>query len=494
MRPGSRSRLRSAGFSLVELLISLGITVVIVIGIASMFDRSNRLAKVETSVTDAQQNARYASYQIVREGRMAGAGGVPASVGSVQLGVTLSIGTSTYHTASSGAQLTNNVNSTTDTVFIGGTHHVKKGTDVFHIRGIITGAVEDLGTSAFDPSTGILVIHSCTKFKDTSTPSSSPCYPNGINDVSSYATFSASTPRLFEVSDDKGNVGIALLTAVAMGTDPNGLPNATLTLSLTGDAYAKSLNSLGTFNTYLTTPTRGGILDDLLYFVDDGTSAGQTCGTANQSVNPGPCHPQLAVAQWGSGAGGCSISVDDPFACATVTPIADDIEDMQVAYGIDFYDAIGNTGTLASPAPTRNDSTGSPLSYASDNSISRTNLSSTSMATIVASAQGSTSPNLDPSEDSSGFGFDEWVGNRTGEIKYSTSNCLDFSSDLSQLKAVEISILAKGTNPDPQYKGLGAKAWAVMDSGATLVSSQNGYAYHRRLIPVRVSLRNYQLQ
>jgi Tfp pilus assembly protein PilV len=485
------------GFSLVELLISLGITVVIVVAVAALFDRSNRMAKVETNVSDVQQSARYASYQVVRESRMAGAGGVPASDGGAQIGVTLSIGTSTYHHSGSGLHLTNNVNASTDSVFIAGTHHIKVGTDVLHFRGIISNAISDLGTSSFDSTSGTLVIHSCTKFPDSSTPTTSPCYPDGINDVSPYAAFSSSTPRLFEMSDVHGTVGIALLTAVTMGTDANGLANATLTLNLTGNNYATSLNKLGTFNTYLTTPARGGILDDLLYFIDDGTAAGKTCvmtGTSsNASTNPGPCHPQLAAAQWASSGSGCTVTSDDPFACATVTPIADDIEDMQIAYGMDFYDTNTNSGTLASPAPTRTVS-GQQLPYASDNSLSRTNLSSTSMSSIVTSARGSSSPNADPSEDTSGFGFDEWVGNYANEIKYNTANSLDFSSDLTQLRAIAISILAKGADPDPQYKGLGAKGWTVMDSGATLVSNQNGYAYHRRLVPVRVSLRNYQIQ
>jgi len=474
------------GFSLVELLISLGITIVIVVAAAGMFDRSNRMAKVETSVTDAQQNARYASYQVVREARMAGAGGVTASIGSVQLGVTLSIGTSSYHSNTAGVHLTNNVNTVSDSVFISGSHHIKKGTDVLHVRGIISGTIEDLGTSSFDTATGILVIHPCTKFPDST--NTNACSPNGYNDVSSYSSVADNT-KLFVMTDALGNVGVALIQHAVVAADTNGLNKATLTLDLSGNAYAKSLNSLGSFNTYLTTPTRGGVLDDLLYFVDDGTASGKTCGTANQSDNPGPCHPQLSVASWTATGAGCVVSASDPFACATVTPIADDVEDMQIAYGIDFstMTCTGSGSTLSCTA------SGSLASQSPDTSISLTN--GATFASIVKSAYGSvtTNQNQDPSEDTSTAGNDEWIGNVSGEID-STGTTFGYASDLSNLKAIEVSILAKGTQPDPAFKGLGAKTWAVMDSAASTVSSQNGYAYHRRLVPVRVNLRNYQLQ
>jgi type II secretory pathway pseudopilin PulG len=473
--PGER------GFSLIEVLVSLLIMIVVLVAALTMFDRSNRMAKVETSVSDAQQNARYASYQVVREARMAGAGGFPASIGGVQMGVTLSLGTSTYHSATVGRHLLNNMNSSGTAVFVGGTHHVRQGTDVLHVRGIIANAIYDLGTSSFAGNT--LVIHSCTKYTDpTNTDITDPCYPNGKNDLSFFASFSTSQPRLFCMADALGNIGVAMLTAYTPGTDPNGLANATLTLDKT-NAYANSLNSSGAFSPGLTTPTRGGVLDDFIYFVDDGTSATATCGTANQTASPGPCHPQLAVAQWGSGtAGGCTVSAEDPTACATVTPIADDIEDMQIAYGMDFR-AMTCTGSGSSLSCTGSGTFTAPVS---DNSLSITD--ATSFTSIVKTASGSTAPNQDPSEDSSGSGKDEWIGNVATEIAMTT---FDYSSDLTLLKSIEIAILAKGTQPDPQYVGLGSKAWSVMDTGAQTVSAQNLLAYHRRLISVRADLRNY---
>jgi hypothetical protein len=106
----------------------------------------------------------------------------------------------------------------------------------------------------------------------------------------------------------------------------------------------------------------------------------------------------------------------------------------------------------------------------------------------VTGAYGSTAPNQDPSEDASAIDKDEWVGNVANEVKMAT---FDYTSDLSLLKSVEIAILAKGTQPDPAYVGLGATSWSLMDTGAQTVSAQNSFAYHRRLISVRAQLRNY---
>jgi hypothetical protein len=152
---------------------------------------------------------------------------------------------------------------------------------------------------------------------------------------------------------------------------------------------------------------------------------------AVQDQVPGPCHPVLCYADWVTGD-----TTAAPFSTATVTPVADDVEDLQVAYGIDFYDTTAGTGTLASPAPTRTDSTTHlPLSYPSDGSISRTYLTGTGgFTTIVTAAQGATGPGLDPSEDASDVGKDEWVGNFAGEI---ASGTFDQASDLSRLNAIE---------------------------------------------------------
>ena len=475
------------------------------------------MAKAETSVTDAQQSARYGSYQLVREARMAGAGGISASVADGgtfrQLAVSLNLGST--HWGTSADFDSNDINSTNDTVCIGGpcdsngAHHVRAGTDLLHVRGVLLNSVYDLGSGSWAPpasgTTGTLVIQPCTKFQDAAADPTSACYPYGSNDMSLFPVGGATQPsegRLFVMTDLLGNAGVGKITRadpVTVSVGSGSGTKATLTIDVGSSAspdtvYWQTITQNGAFPTGLNTPSRGGILDDRVFFVDDGPKKGQDCTPANATLSPGPCHPQLAVADWVDGD-----AAGTPFSTATVTPVADDVEDLQVAYGIDFYDAVAGTGSFTGAAPVRTDPvTGLPLKYPSDGSISITN--QTDFGNAVTAARGSTIPaaGVDASE-SATAGADEWLWNVTGEP---TSGTLDRTSDLSRLKAIEVSIVTKGQNPDPQYKGPNAQTFPQMDSLAKTVSqitkTAGGalvpMAYHRRNVTVRVQLRNFALQ
>ncbi|MGH9443314.1 MAG: hypothetical protein ACRD16_13690, partial [Thermoanaerobaculia bacterium] len=363
----------------------------------------------------------------------------------------------------------NNVNSATDTVMIGGTHHVKKGTDIVHIRGVITTAVYDLAGANWTPGApATLVINPCSKYKDPAAQVGAPCYPYAANDMSAFSNPAALVGRLFILSDTYGNVGVGLIVAPAP-TLVAGV--ATLKIDTTVNAYMLSLNSAGAFPSGLTSPSRGGILDDRVYFIDDGTTApAAACGPGNATVSPGPCHPVFSVADWTTGD-----TTAAPFSTAAVTPITDDIEDLQAAYGVDFYNVVNNTGTFAAPV--------------SDGSISL--LTQATFNSIVSGA----TTDSDPAEDATTKAKDEWLGNVTGELgaagTYSTFN---ETADLTNLKQIEIAIVAKGQEPDPKYKGIGKAGWKIMDSSAKSVTADNGFNYHRRVQTVRIDLRNFQSQ
>jgi hypothetical protein len=274
--------------------------------------------------------------------------------------------------------------------------------------------------------------------------------------------------RLWAMTDSAGNIGIGLIQSVSA---PDASGAVTLTIS-TANAYAQSLNAGGAFPSGMASPSRGGVLDDRVYFIDNGP-ANATCNAAKANQSPGPCHPTLAVADL-PGAG-------DPIANASVTGLVDDIEDLQVAYGIDFYDERSNTGTYIAPAPA------SPpdAPFPSDGSI--TILSQSTFNQIVAG----TLPNVDPAEDASGPDLDEWIWNAAGEPAAGT---LDETTDLSRLRALMISVVAKSAEPDMKFTGQGSLGWPVMDSTAQSVSAQNGARYHRRVQTVRLNPRNFQFR
>jgi type II secretory pathway pseudopilin PulG len=76
-RPPRRPAAAQRGFSLLELVISMFIAVEILVAAAIAFDVHNRIAVVQTQVTDMQQSLRVAQYSILRTLRSAGRGGLP---------------------------------------------------------------------------------------------------------------------------------------------------------------------------------------------------------------------------------------------------------------------------------------------------------------------------------------------------------------------------------------------------------------------------------
>lgn len=112
-------RPREGGFTLVELTITLLALIVVLLGILSLFDFTNRLSRVQTHVSDMQHSLRVAQLEVERVVRMAGRGGLPA----------------TGQTAPGGAiWVANNVAAGT-TIGAAGTPEVAEGTDVLTVRG-----------------------------------------------------------------------------------------------------------------------------------------------------------------------------------------------------------------------------------------------------------------------------------------------------------------------------------------------------------------------
>lgn len=66
-----------AGFTMIELLISLLLLVELIVAVLVLFDFNNRLTRVQTHVADMQQSLRISQDEIVRYVRMAGRGGLP---------------------------------------------------------------------------------------------------------------------------------------------------------------------------------------------------------------------------------------------------------------------------------------------------------------------------------------------------------------------------------------------------------------------------------
>lgn len=131
IQPDPRSR--QAGFTVVEMTISLAVTVVLILGVLALFDFANRLSRVQSNVSDMQQSQRVSLQSAVRLLRMAGRGGLP--LGTVPAGLALSV--------------RNNVPADTR---IGGplTPLVVEGSDVVTVRGVFSAPLWQINSA--DPA------------------------------------------------------------------------------------------------------------------------------------------------------------------------------------------------------------------------------------------------------------------------------------------------------------------------------------------------------
>jgi prepilin-type N-terminal cleavage/methylation domain-containing protein len=65
------------GFTLVEMVVAIGLLAIVFIGVLNMLDTSQTVSRVETALADTQENVRFAAYHITRTVRMTGGGDMP---------------------------------------------------------------------------------------------------------------------------------------------------------------------------------------------------------------------------------------------------------------------------------------------------------------------------------------------------------------------------------------------------------------------------------
>jgi type II secretory pathway pseudopilin PulG len=117
------------GFTLVELLVALAVTVIVVLGILMLFDFNNKLTRVQTNVADMQQSERVAQYDMVRMARMAGRGGLPVTATGLSSTLPLGSGINVLNNAPANTYLKAGDNTTPK---------VLAGTDVLTLRGVFS--------------------------------------------------------------------------------------------------------------------------------------------------------------------------------------------------------------------------------------------------------------------------------------------------------------------------------------------------------------------
>lgn len=143
---------RAAGFSLLELLLAMLIAIEILVAAAIAFDVHNRMAVVQTQMTDLQQSLRVAQYDLARLVRMAGRGGLPADLHPEAIfpggGPIPQLGGLALELRDNVTNATNRHISRTNA----GSPEALDGTDILTVRGCFANSIFQLRPTAFTPT------------------------------------------------------------------------------------------------------------------------------------------------------------------------------------------------------------------------------------------------------------------------------------------------------------------------------------------------------
>jgi prepilin-type N-terminal cleavage/methylation domain-containing protein len=459
--PSSRSA--QSGFTLVEMIVVTLLLLIAMVGLLAVFDASARINKNETDVADAQGSVRFGIYQMTRAIRMAGVGGLYVTQAILNHNDRELSGI-----APAGASYDNVAGNVTVTDTTGKVWPVRPGTDMIEVRGVLysplIGFVEEAGCApcvgtqplVAKPITGNAIVGQFLNNDPTIRPqfAAIDAYTAGATNAKPMLVIvQDATGELHTCGDPGPPIGIQRypqapynVGTIDRGTDlvgTNSFGNVDFGGTI-GPRFNIELPSLtpGKDAEPLSKIKRAGILDDVVFFI-----------TTDVASDPTRVHPFLAQ----------GIRRGNAF---EVTRLADDVEDMQIAYGID-----GD----------------------GDGSVTR-------------SSTGGCDPAGNPDDGDPTFsqtaGCDEWTPNAVGEAPvddaqfqqqdpFNPAHQFGSSPHCPRLHAVMISLLAKARDSDPTYLGPAAAGYKTMNSTAAPVSPGT---FRRRIQTLKINLRNFAYQ
>ncbi len=304
--PASGARQR--GFTLIEVTVSLTVTIIVLLGVLALFDFSNKLSRVQTNISDMQQSLRVAQNDAVRLIRMAGIGDLPQ--GNLPDGTAVAV-----------------QNNVADGTHVGpaDSPEVFPNSDVLTVRGIFSSPIYQidkddatalvLSPAAGAPTTGKIHVKSTTT--ETHFPQDLSALKEAIDKQRPEALLLVSpiNPGPWAVVElDPGNSDISNPADIVVAFKMTG-GNTT--------DYLKFSSSPGTYPTDLTTVISVGLLEEYRFYVrreyaiSGDKSSALTPKLSRARVYPGTQKP------W------------DDSAENWHADIADNIFDFQVALGLD---------------------------------------------------------------------------------------------------------------------------------------------------------------
>jgi hypothetical protein len=427
----ARRARRERGLTLIETVITMAVLIAVMVGLYALLDSSNKLAKQETNVAEAQQSVRIGVSEVTRVVRQGRVGGLFIANAILPI----------ENNSAGGVSFTD---------ISGVEHFVRKGTDVIGVRGIISGDKYGVATGDVTCGGSCATTNAMTvTIRATSSSGVVNFEPDTLPSMAS-----KTRPFYFVVADGSSEmlttgVGTYLVPVYYIGlVDTTGTWYTQTTDTFTfvmdpTDEGARKLTAAAPTAAAMDKPFSAGVVDEIRFFVDE--------GPVDASTSTIDTHPSLAEATFDPQSGNWEIQ-----------PLIEDVEDFQVAYGVDGIDgSVRDKGI-------------SPAAYS---------------ATLNA---------------------DEWVGNVPNEVASKLALTGDpqrveafIDSSIptgptapalasAALRSVMVGLVVKSVDPDFNYNGPGARGFALLDSTAASFSATTGRPYRRRLQRFAVSLRNYQ--
>jgi type II secretory pathway pseudopilin PulG len=458
---------RERGFSLIELLVSMFIAIQIVIAAAIAFDVHNRMAQVQTQITDLQQSLRVAQYDIVRLVRSAGRGGLPMDLDPDAV----------YDPAATIPELRGRAIEVRNNV-TGDERHIARGdatspqaiegSDILTVRGCFSGTAYQIDPSTFDwdpDDSGAIEAGEEVTLVIPRTSVAGISQPLGplVEEIQAYAAAAPIKGRMALVSPESlQNYGIANISSLAIvgaATDPD---SVTLTLRLDTDSPLNPYDEDAAIRRFpeFMTASLGCFLEEYRYYVR---------AVPGDAITP--VRPRLTRARFEPG-------TETPYLDSTANlslDLADGILDLQVALGLDTDYYFGYTA-------------GNPGAFADDED----NLG---LDDVLYEA--------DLTSDDEDGALDDWLYNspddRPADTQYVIHANGTNAGNIVQTYFVRVTTVARTLRPDPSYSAPDFDTrtdgdWVEdhdYDSGASTVwKSGDSLKHRRRSLTTTVEMRN----
>jgi len=276
--------------------------------VLALFDFSNKLARVQTNISDMQQSLRVAQADAARLIRMAGRGGLP--LGTVPTGWAVSM----RDNVASGSHIGDNA-----------TPEIVPGSDVLTVRGVFTSPIYQINTAnpaAFNLNSNVAPTSGTVRIR-TTTPTAIPQDLTVLKD----AIKSNRREALILVSPQDAGIW-AMVELNPATSDTSNTDEIVVGFSITGGSHTAdylkfSSAGPGTYPTNLTNAAYVGIVEEYRFYVRRAFAiTGDDKSDLTPKLSRARAYPGTET-PWG----------DD--AANWQSDIADNIFDLQVALGLD---------------------------------------------------------------------------------------------------------------------------------------------------------------